>query len=169
MHRKALWLLAILGLMMQLPPAAAHKYFFGLTEISYNSRSNSVEVVHQYTLHDIQRAMTKQFGRDFRIDQPAAEQKLRKWVAKHFQLFDSSDQNVRLNWVGFEADFQNIWFYQELAQEKPDFCAWKVRNSLLMESFPAQVNTVNFLTDEKTHGVTLTNDSRYQGVKCLSD
>lgn len=152
-----------------LPLAVAHKYFFGLTEVSWNSRSNNLEVVHQYTLHDVQSALASEYGSDFRIDQPDAEQKLKRWVENNFHLINSKGNALTLNWVGFEADFQNIWFYQERSLTKPDFCGWQVQNALLMSAFSAQVNTVNFVQGEKTDGVTLSAQGSQKTLRCNSD
>lgn len=156
----------LLSVCALLPQAAAHKYFFGLTEVSFNQRTERVEVIHQYTLHDVQRAMIEQYGKSFRIDEPKAEEKVKQWVENHFQLLNSNGEPVDTTWVGFEADFQNIWFYQEAKIERPDFCTWQVNNSLLMKVYPAQVNTVNFLSTGKTHGVALTADNSQQAVNC---
>lgn len=159
----------ILGVLLStalLPMAAAHKYFFGLTEVSYNQRTQHIEVVHQYTLHDVQRALKKRFGDDFQLDAVDADEKISTWLENQFKLFNSNDQEVELNWVGFEADFQNIWLYQEYATESTDFCGWRVSNSVLMDSFAPQVNTVNFVTDKSTDGVSLTRENHLKAIKC---
>ena len=149
-----------------LPPVAAHKYFFGLTEVSYNSRTEHVEVVHQYTLHDVQRALKQRYGDDFLIDSPGADTKIKTWLENHFQLFDSNANSVELTWVGFEADFQNIWLYQESAVSATNFCGWRVSNDILMKAFAPQVNTVNFVSTDKTDGVSLTRQQRTKTVNC---
>lgn len=164
MSRKAF--LFSLCLIALLPPVAAHKYFFGLTEVSLNPANNTVEVVHQYTLHDIQRAMTEQYGRNFRIEDSKADGRFQQWLKQHFQVRDSSGKPVKLDWVGYEADFQAIWFYQEAAVSANDFCSWQVTNSLLMDVYSAQVNTVNFVTPDSTRGVTLTAADNDQSVHC---
>jgi hypothetical protein len=33
--------------------ASAHRFHFGMTDISYNERTRSTEIVHTYTAHDI--------------------------------------------------------------------------------------------------------------------
>ncbi|MGM0480773.1 MAG: DUF6702 family protein [Pseudomonadota bacterium] len=159
-------LLVGLCLMALLPGVAAHKYFFGLTEVSLNPSTDTLEVVHQFTLHDIQRAMADQHGRNFRIDGENADARLRRWLVQNFQLTRSDGQPVKLNWVGFEADFQTIWFYQEAALTSADFCAWRVNNTLLMDVYSAQVNTVNFVTSDNTRGLTLTPKNHRQTVQC---
>ena len=55
----------VIGVVLTLP-ALAHRYFFGLTEISSNQNTGAVEFVHQYTLHDVQHALSKLTGERFR-------------------------------------------------------------------------------------------------------
>lgn len=160
---------AVFGVIMSialLPTAAAHKYFFGLTEVSHNARTEHLEVVHQYTLHDVQRALKLNYGDDFQIDDSGAEEKIKAWLENHFELFDSKGNRLKLNWVGFEADFQNIWLYQEYAADTAKFCDWRVSNTMLMDAFSAQVNTINFVTPAATHGVTLTKGRSLKSVSC---
>lgn len=161
----ALVLAAVLSIAL-LPKAAAHKYFFGLTEVSYNQRTQHVEVIHQFTLHDVQRALKKRFGDDFRIDSAAADEKIQAWLENQFTLFDSNNEVANLEWVGFEADFQNIWLYQELPAKATNFCGWRVSNSLLMSEFAPQVNTVNFVTETHTNGVSLTRENHTKTLDC---
>lgn len=164
-NKLAVFFTALLSLAL-LPQVAAHKYFFGLTEVSYNPRTQHVEAVHQYTLHDVQRALQKQYGDDFTLDNPNAEAQIMRWLENQFALFDSNDNKVKLNWVGFEADFQNIWLYQEVDIAPTDFCRWRVSNNILMREFAPQVNTVNFVTDNGTDGVTLTRENYTKAVNC---
>ena len=89
-----------------------------------------------------------------------------RWLENQFALFDSNDNKVKLNWVGFEADFQNIWLYQEVDMAPTDFCRWRVSNNILMREFAPQVNTVNFVTDNGTDGVTLTRENYTKAVNC---
>lgn len=164
-NKLAVLLLAFITIALP-PSVAAHKYFFGLTEISFNARTQHVEVVHQYTLHDVQRALRQEFGDDFKIDSPQADEKIKNWLENQFTLFNSKDKVVKLDWVGFEADFQNIWLYQETSVAPTDFCGWRVSNNVLMRAFAPQVNTVNFVTETQTNGVSLTRENYSKAIDC---
>lgn len=160
---------SIIGLIAScalLPQVAAHKYFFGLTDVSWNPHSGNIEVIHQYTLHDVELAIGRYFDEPFRIDQPDADQRVKEWINARFSMNDASGNPTKLNWVGVEADFQNLWIYQEKPHAKTDFCNWNITNRVMLSTYPAQVNTVNVKSDEITRGVTLNEQRDTQEINC---
>lgn len=161
--------LAVIGLLLALiPSVSAHRYFFGLTEIATNDNTGAVEVVHQYTLHDVQQALKKHFGSNFRLEQTDAEQQIRKWVNDKFKLTSQRGTVVVPNWVGFEADYQKIWIYQEVPK-RDNLCQWKVSNTLLMENFSAQVNTINVVDSYGNRSLMLTIENTSDTIMCQQD
>ena len=54
---------AIVFLFALIPSVSAHRYFFGLTEISANKNTQAIEIIHQYTLHDVQQVLKKRLGK----------------------------------------------------------------------------------------------------------
>ena len=149
-------------------PALAHRYFFGLTEISSNQNTGAVEFVHQYTLHDVQHALSKLTGERFSLDQENAEAVLQQWVTDNFTIKKPNGERVKLTWVGFEADYQKIWVYQELPKQK-SLCGWEVSNTLLFDSFSAQVNTVNVVDSYGNRSLILTDENRTDTINCQKD
>lgn len=149
-------------------PALAHRYFFGLTEISSNQNTGAVEFVHQYTLHDVQHALSKLTGERFSLDQENAEAVLQQWVTDNFSVKNTKGEEASLKWVGFEADYQKIWVYQELPKQK-SLCGWEVSNTLLFDSFSAQVNTVNVVDSYGNRSLILTDENRTDTINCQKD
>ncbi|MDV6315863.1 DUF6702 family protein [Idiomarina sp. HP20-50] len=160
--------LALTLLFALIPTVSAHRYFFGLTEISANENTGAVEIVHQYTLHDLQQALKKRFDKDFRLDQGNAEKKIRQWVNENFKLTSAQGKDITPNWVGFEADFQKIWIYQEVPK-RDNLCEWEVSNTLLMDSFSAQVNTINVVDDYGNRSLILTIKNASDTINCQQD
>ncbi|RUO64815.1 DUF6702 family protein [Idiomarina ramblicola] len=157
---------AALALLLALiPSVSAHRYFFGLTEISFNKNTHAMEIVHQYTLHDVQQALKKRLGKEFRLEQNDAEKQIRNWVNEKFQLTNSQGEAVTPSWVGFEADYQKIWIYQEVPK-RDNLCQWKLANTLLMNSFSAQVNTINVVDDYGNRSLILTIENTSDTIKC---
>ena len=151
-----------------IPSVSAHRYFFGLTEISTNKNTDAIEIVHQYTLHDVQQALKKRLGKAFRLEQEDAEKKIRNWVNEEFQLTDSQGEAVKPSWVGFEADYQKIWIYQEVPK-RDNLCRWTLSNTLLMNNFSAQVNTINVVDDYGNRSLILTIENTSDTIKCQQD
>lgn len=160
---------ATLALFLALiPSVSAHRYFFGLTEISSNQNTQAIEIVHQYTLHDVQQALKKRLGKEFRLEQNDTEKQIRDWVNEKFQLTDSQGEAVIPSWVGFEADYQKIWIYQEVPK-RDNLCRWNLSNTLLMNSFSAQVNTINVVDDYGNRTLILTVENTSDTIKCQQD
>jgi len=162
------YVVSILLLFALIPSVSAHRYFFGLTEITANENTGAVEIIHQYTLHDLQQALKKRLGRDFRLDQSDAEQQIRKWVNEEFKLTSPNGKQVTPNWVGFEADYQKIWIYQEIPKHD-NLCEWEVLNTLLMDNFSAQVNTINIVDDYGNRSLILTVKNTSDIINCQQD
>ena len=122
--------------------AVAHRYFFSITDLSLNERSQSIEVIHQITAHDIDNAIADAKQIHFSVAHPDYENFIRQYVEAHFQLH-YQDQAIALNWVGLEVNKGNIIIYQE-AEFHHMLIGLKITNSLLTERNVKQVNTVNF-------------------------
>jgi len=129
--------------------SAAHRYFFGLTELSVNSKTNSIEVIHQLTAHDIDNAIAEQQQIHFSPEHAEYEQLIQNYVEAHFKIIDNkNDKNheIKLNWVGLEIAKGNVYIYQE-AHFENFLSGLVVKNDLLVDTYPKQINTVNFKDD----------------------
>ena len=74
--------------------ASAHRFHAGITDISYNERSGSTEVVHTYMAHDVEALLTALYQRQFDLSDPDDQAVLRKYVEKQFWLADRDRKSV---------------------------------------------------------------------------
>ena len=89
-------------------PLLAHNFHAGITDISYNERSGSTEVVHTYMAHDVEALLTNLYQRQFDLSDPEDQAVFRKVVEKQFWLADKDKRRLPLNWVGMTADAQSV-------------------------------------------------------------
>ena len=122
--------------------AVAHRYFFSISDLSLNERTQSIEIIHQITAHDIDNAIAEQKQIHFSVAHPEYEKYIRQYLDAHFALH-YQEQTIILNWIGLEVSKGNIFIYQE-AEFSHALTGLKITNSLLTEHYPKQVNTVNF-------------------------
>lgn len=122
--------------------AVAHRYFFSITDLALNENSQSIEVIHQITAHDIDNAIAEAKQIHFSVAHPEYESIIRQYIESHFQLH-YQDKAVILNWVGLEINKGNIFIYQE-AEFHHSLLGLKITNNLLINSYAKQINTVNF-------------------------
>ena len=66
--------------------AVAHRYFFSISDLSLNERTQSIEVIHQITAHDIDNAIAETNQIHFSVAHPDYEKFIRQYVEAHFQL-----------------------------------------------------------------------------------
>lgn len=122
--------------------ASAHRFHFGMTDISYNARTESTEIVHTYTAHDIDALLLNLYGRQFDLSDVEDQAVLRTYVERHFWLADKDGKKLPVTWVGVTADAQSVVIYQELAAT-PLSATAVIRQGVLVDFMAEQVNTVN--------------------------
>lgn len=136
--------------------AWAHRMPLALTTVDYNPVTDSVEIVHRLHRHDAEEAMRlviAEPGVD--LMEIAVQARLALYTEAHFQIarvVDSKPGRVlALELVGAELEGDYVLVYQELPGRLPSEIA--VRDDILRDLFPAQVNRVNVSTDSGTRSL----------------
>lgn len=122
--------------------AAAHTYFFGVTEINLNKTSKHIEIIHQFTAHDIENTIAESKQINFSPEHRNYDQLIQTYFEKHFSLM-RNDNELALNWVGFEVKRGQIFAYQE-SERVSTLSGLLVKNTILTNTYIKQVNTVNY-------------------------
>lgn len=122
--------------------AHAHKYFFGLTDLSVNPRNQHIEVIHQFTAHDIENAIAEQRQEHFSTAHPQYEHYIQQYVEQQFELSQAKEKLV-LQWVGLELVKDKLFIYQEV-MAKNILTGLVVKNALLVDTYAKQINTLNY-------------------------
>lgn len=157
---KAFFILIIVG---QCATASAHKYFFGLTELSVNPKTQNIEIIHQFTAHDLENTIAEQTQEAFSPQHSKYELYIQEYVNNHFQIF-INDKKIPLVWVGFEYNNDKIIMYQE-AQFENNLLGLVVKNDLLVDTYDKQVNTLNYQDAEVTGSLTFTRSNNVATIK----
>lgn len=122
--------------------ADAHRFHMGITEVAFNPRTKSTEIVHTYMAHDIEALLMNMYGRQFDLGDPEDQAVLRKYVESRFFLKGQDNARLPVRWVGMTADSQSVVIYQEL-ENAPLSKTAAIHQSVLVDFLPDQVNTVN--------------------------
>jgi hypothetical protein len=122
--------------------ASAHRFHAGITDISYNARTGSTEVVHTYMVHDVEALLTELYQRPFDLSDPDDQAVLRKYVDKQFWLADKDGRRLPLAWVGVTVDTDSVVVFQE-AVLTPVVTVETIHDAVLSDFLPDQQNTVN--------------------------
>jgi hypothetical protein len=121
--------------------ALAHNFHVGLTEISFNPRTGSTEVVHTYTAHDVEALLMNLYQRQFDLGLEEDQAVFRRYLEKQFRI-SVNGKPVALQWIGMQANVDSINVFQEI--EKTELPAGAVLfDGVLTDFLPQQVNNVN--------------------------
>ena len=122
--------------------ASAHRFHFGMTDISYNERTGSTEIVHTYTAHDIEALLLNLYGRQFDLSDSEDQDVLRKYVERQFWIAAQDTTRLPARWIGMTVDANSVVIYQEI-EGTPLTRVATIRQGVLIDFLPEQVNTVN--------------------------
>lgn len=123
--------------------AQAHQIKAAITTVLFNPRTENIEVMHRFNLHDAEHAVKMLFDKSADIiGDEGTQQAFAEYVAEHFALLDSDEQTLPLTKIGYEVEGKFFWVYQETAQP-PQLDGLKIRHNALRDLWPSQVNTLN--------------------------
>ncbi len=122
--------------------AAAHTYFFGVTELNLNRTSKHIEIIHQFTAHDIENTIAEKKQIHFSPEHPKYDKYIQAYFEEHFTLAQNNNE-VKLNWIGFEIRRGQVFAYQE-SNSQNSLNNLVIKNTILIDTYAKQINTVNY-------------------------
>jgi len=152
-------LLAIIVAVSLSLPSWAHRAPGSLTTLKWNEASGRTEIVHRLHSHDAELGVAAILGAShFSIIDVQARAKAALYVESRFQIMmDNADLKPTL--VGAELAGQYLFVYQELPQRLGG--SIKVRDDILRDAFPAQINQVNIVDGDIVHTLTFNADNEW--------
>jgi hypothetical protein len=144
--------------------AQAHQFHFGITDVSFNAKTGSTEIVHTYMAHDVEGLLANLYQRQFDLTQPEDEAVLRKYVEKRFWIEGAGKSRLPLRWVGMTADTQSVVIYQEI-ENTPLSKTVLIHDEVLVDFLPEQTNTLNFSENGIIRTMTFDLKKTDQGVR----
>ncbi|WP_137173083.1 DUF6702 family protein [Massilia sp. HP4] len=144
--------------------ASAHRFHFGMTDISYNERTGSTEIVHTYTAHDIEALLLNLYQRQFDLSDPEDQDVLRKYVERQFWIAGQDATRLPAKWIGMMVDANSVVIYQEI-EDTPLTRAATIRQGVLIDFLPEQVNTVNLNTGGAVRSLTFNRQALEQPAR----
>lgn len=144
--------------------AQAHRFHFGVTDMSFNPKTGSTEIVHTYMAHDVEALLVNLYQRPFDLTQPEDEAVFRKYVEKRFWIQAADNSRLALRWVGMSADAERVIIYQEI-ESTPLSKAALVHDEVLIDFLADQSNTVNVQDNGMIRSLTFDRKKIDQGVR----
>ena len=135
---------------------SAHQQKTAISTVLFNPRTENIEIMHRFRVHDAEHAVREILGKDADIiDSKKTQEQFGEYVNQRFSLFGSDEQSLPLKMVGVELDGKFFWVYQETTQPtKMDNMT--IRHDALRDLWPEQVNTINVEGKGKLQTLTFT-------------
>ncbi|WP_350552107.1 DUF6702 family protein [Pseudoalteromonas sp. 120-MNA-CIBAN-0494] len=153
-------LLIIVGLLIA-APSMAHQLKSSVTTVLFNKRTNNIELMHRFYLHDTEHAVAHLFKDKVDIiSNKIDQQRFAKYVESHVALQTLNGEPLPLNFVGAQVDGKFFWVYQE-APIPVKIAGIKMSNGALRDLWPSQVNMVNVEGQGKIKTLNFTQDDTW--------
>jgi len=140
----------------------AHRVPECMTTIERNPNTGTIEIVHRLHAHDAEQALAAALRKpQLTLDTLEAQAQLALYVEKRFQIVDrASGKPIELKLIGAELDGDDILVFQESNTPLPRSLA--MRNDVLRETLPNQVNTVNISLDSQMRTLVFAKEDRWK-------
>ena len=124
--------------------AEAHPYHVSIAEIKYNAKAQSLEISLKLYTDDLEKTLSALAGKPVEITSDAAVQKLLEtYFKKTFQVELPQNQIAAMRFFGFEKQDDAHWFYLDIPVKASQLSVARLRNQVLVETFPDQTNLTN--------------------------
>ena len=157
----------LVGAALLLIAAASHadRQPGSLSTVKFNTVSGNVEIIHRLHNHDAELGiMTVLDDRTLTLDELIGQAQLALYVEQRFNIAtvngDAVGAPLDLELVGAEPDGEFVLIYQELKGPLPTRIA--VRDDILRDVFPEQVNQVNIAAAGKVRSLVFRGDDSWQ-------
>jgi hypothetical protein len=145
--------------------ADAHRMPGSISTVKRSASGESIEIIHRLHAHDAELGLaTVQSDSRFSLETLVSRAQLALYVEERFTLAGYADgkpgDKLALELLGAELDGEFVLVYQEYAGELP--AALAMRNDILRDVFPEQINHINVASGGEVHSVTFSGDDEWQ-------
>ena len=150
-------LLAVLGSLLGSVPAFAHPYHASYAEVELNAETGKLEVALKLPTLDLERALSS-VSKKIDLDAEEADGAILTYLQSSFRVTcGEAGEPGELIWVGKEIEARASWLYFEVPVSQ-GLAGCTLRNTLLLELEPTQLNTVKIVSPGYNRTITLSRD-----------
>ena len=145
-------------------PSFADRQPGSLSTVKVNPATGNVEIIHRLHTHDAELGIIAALNdRSLTMDQLVGRAQLALYIEERFTIAVVDDDEIGapldLELLGAELDGEFVLVYQEFSGEMPATIA--VRNDILRDVFPEQVNHVNLALGGNVRSLTFKDRDRW--------
>lgn len=132
--KKNFYIFAVLTFFVMMSFAAAD-FFSSMTKVDYVEGSKTLKFTTKLNTDHISNAIK------IRPETAGFEAEVKKYVNKTFDVYVNG-QPKNLTFTGSQVNGESVWVYFETSGVS-DLNSLKIRNAILLETYPKQLNVVN--------------------------
>lgn len=136
-----------------------HPFYVSVTEIAHDKSRNELQVSCRIFADDLENAIRKQSKTPIDVVHPAnraaTDSLIARYLARH--LFVTTDGKlVHLQYLGYKIEEEAAWCFLS-AENIPTFKRAHVRNNILYEQHPNQINMIHVIQNNERKSTKLDN------------
>ena len=145
--------------------AFAHRMPGSISTVKRSASGETIEIIHRLHTHDAEFGIAAILGkRNISLESLTDRAQLALYVEERFRIAGYADGKIgsrlALELIGAELDGEFVLVYQEFAGVLPAGLA--IRDDILRDVFPEQINHVNVATGGGVRSVTFSGDDEWQ-------
>lgn len=143
-----------------------HPLHLSVSDISHNTKNNSLEITQRIFADDLEDALRNRIGGKVDVYDPADPDLLSELIGDYVkQNFRISVDNkpVTLSYIGYETEEDAVWVYFEVSKVR-DFSTISVKNTVFFEMFEDQLNLINVKKNGSIRSLKLEPDNEQKSL-----
>ena len=151
--------LVLIVVLLLTPVVQAHQQKEAITRVLFNPRTNNIEVMHRFLLHDVEHAVkVLREGKADILGSKSDRDFFADYVYRRFSITDQDGRVLPLTPIGNEIEGRFLWVYSETPIPET-LSALRVQHDALRDIWPAQVNLVNVEYNGQVRSASFTGGS----------
>ncbi|MEM6342287.1 MAG: DUF6702 family protein [Bacteroidota bacterium] len=134
-----------------------HPFYFSLTQIDHNPKTESLEITLKIFTGDMEQALAVHGAGPLFLgegkENKAADRYLRTYLERNFKLKVNGESRP-YEYLGKEVELETLWIYVEVLSV-PEVKEIEVTNKLLIEIYEEQQNVVQIKVGDQKKGALL--------------
>ena len=152
----------VLFLLIPFVSFSSHKYYVSLTQIEHNVSQNSLEIIINVDIDDLEFTLNKDYNIDLKLTSKNelvnADSYFKKYLKEHVKII-VDNKNRELNFLGKEYEGDIVYFYLEINNIlKPR--SFEITNRLLLKYFKDQQNIVKAKIESRSRSKILNKNNK---------
>ncbi|MEQ8811807.1 MAG: hypothetical protein RIE59_22250 [Imperialibacter sp.] len=140
----------------------AHPFHVSVCDVEFNDKTKALEISQRIFLDDLEEALRKKSGwTTLDVVNPSDKKRfdalMKEFVIENLSI-EINNKPVKLSYLGHETESDAIWCYLEVTGVN-NLTTIGVENSVLIDTFPDQVNLVHVKKEGKIRSLKLYRDN----------